>query len=72
MDRKVEVPLDDLLRIFRLLELTNALFHQPLRYRDEEQVERFASENYKEIHSLYYDVVWKWLPEDVQQEIEEG
>jgi hypothetical protein len=50
----------------------NSLFHQPLHYEDPQVVERFAQDNYPEISELYYKIVWKWLPPDVQEEIMES
>lgn len=70
MARSVEVPVEEVLRVFRFLEKAQSLLHQPLRYRDPVEVERFAVENYDELKDLYYRVVWDWLPEDCRAEVE--
>ncbi len=70
MNRKIDVDVDEAIRIFSLLEKLNSLFHQPSKYGDANRVSEFAEINYPEIKELYYQVVWKWLPKDVQEEIE--
>lgn len=72
MDQKVDVSVDEVKRVFNLLEKVNSLFHQPMKYEDPELVKAFAEGNYKEISDLYYNVVWEWLPESVKAEIEGG
>ncbi|ADZ92704.1 hypothetical protein [Marinomonas mediterranea] len=72
MDLKVDVSVDEVKRVFDLLEKLNSLFHQPMKYEDSELVIAFAEANYKEISTLYYNVVWEWLPESVKAEIEDG
>jgi hypothetical protein len=71
MSRSVSVNLDEVLRVFEFLEAANDLLHQPLKYRDAQQVEKFASEHYQQLKELYYDVVWNWIPEEVREELEE-
>jgi ethanolamine utilization cobalamin adenosyltransferase len=55
--KKIQVPLDELLNIYDLLEELNELFHQPLNYEDQEHVCKFADKNYQRIHELYYNTV---------------
>lgn len=71
MNQKIDVSIDEVRRVFDLLEKVNSLFHQPMKYEDLELVKAFAETNYKEISDLYYNVVWEWLPEAVQAEIED-
>ena len=71
MTRKIEVKVDEIRRVFSLLEDINGLFHQPMKYQDMEYVSQFAEKKYPEIKELYYKTVWDWLPEDIQEEIEE-
>jgi hypothetical protein len=70
MKQQLTIDLDEAIRVFRLLEKMNQLFHQPMAYKDEVLLEKFATENYPEIRTLYYNTVWDWLPENTQQEIE--
>lgn len=72
MSKKIEVDLEEVQRVFALLEDLNALFHQPMKCKDSEYVSNFAKKNYPEIKDLYYEIVWNWLPKDVQEKIEEG
>jgi hypothetical protein len=67
--QKLTIDLDEAIRVFRLLEKANQLFHQPMAYKDVETVAKFSDENYQEIKALYYNVVWDWLPEEVQASI---
>lgn len=69
--RTVPVPVEELERLYELLEEMNQLLHQPLSYRDPEVMERFAEAHYPTLKALYYDVVWDWLPEDVKKRYEE-
>jgi len=70
MSVKIEIELDEARRVLDLLEKVNDLFHQPMKFKDTAQVESFANENYQEIKSLYYDVAWDWMPEDVKEDIQ--
>ena len=70
MTRKVEVNVEEIRRVFLLLEEINSLFHQPMKYQDSEYITKFAELKYSEIKELYYNTVWDWLPSDIQEEIE--
>lgn len=59
----------DLLDLFLWLEKANEFFHQDLHYEGEKKCGAFVKANYKELHRMYYTVVWDWLPEHMQQEI---
>lgn len=76
MERTVEVPLEEVMRLYRTLENLQQFFHQPIHFPDIHAVREFLGDvnggAYKDIHNLYYDVVWNWLPADVQREIEES
>lgn len=67
MGKKIDVSVDEVERVFELLEKINSVFHQPMKYEDVEYMKNFAQNNYKEIHDLYYNVVWQWLPEDKKE-----
>jgi len=67
---KIEIELEDLKRVFFLLEDINHLFHQPMYFNDSDMVEAFADRNFDEIGELYYKVIWNLLPAEVQEEIE--
>lgn len=69
-NNKLEIKTDEAVRIFKLLEDMNDLFHQPMKYKNAEVVEQFSLENYDEIKDLYYNVVWNWLPLEIRNKIE--
>lgn len=72
MSKKIEVELDEVKQLYSCLEELNEFFHQPANYRDRERLEKFLSNGgYEKIRTLYYDIVWQWLPDEVQREIEE-
>ena len=60
---------DEAIRIWRLLEEINDLFHQPAKTSDVEYVRAFATKNYPEIHEIYYNIIWNWFPAEVKKEI---
>ncbi len=72
MKEKIEVDLKDVRRLFLLLENMNCFFHQPMNFENPKRVQEFALKNYPELHKLYYNVVWEWLPKEIQKEIENG
>ncbi len=53
------------------MEEINHFFHQPMHFENPEDVEKFAVENYREIHSVFYKIMWNWLPEEEKRRIEE-
>ena len=57
--------------MFLFLEDLNAFFHQPMHYEELGQVEQYIDEMYPNLHRMFYDVIWNWLPPDVQKEIED-
>ena len=72
MSDKIEVPLDEVKRLFLFLEELNHFFHQPMHYEDHAAVVKYIEGGmYEQIHSMYYHVVWNWLPPAVQKEIED-
>ncbi len=72
MTTKLQIPLDEVIRVFRFLEKAHNLMHQPMAYRDFRQIEDFVEANYPEVRELYYRVVWNWLPEQVRTDVEDG
>lgn len=69
MTNKVEVKLDELKRVFNIVEEVHDLLHQPEKYKDTDVMDSFVQEHYAELHAVYYDILWNWLPQDVQTEI---
>lgn len=67
----VAVPVDEVERVLAMLEEVHDLLHQPLRYRDPEQVDGFARAHYQELKELYYRVVPGWLPDEVRRRLDE-
>lgn len=60
----MEVSLGEVLRVFRLLEELNDLFHQELYYENPRIVRRFVRDHFRELDRLSTRVVWNWFPED--------
>ncbi len=72
MSEKIQVNLEEVKRLFFFLEGVNDFFHQPEKYATVEKVLDFwQSGMFEELTTLYYQVVWDWLPPSVQQEIED-
>ncbi|GAA0340480.1 hypothetical protein GCM10009092_01220 [Bowmanella denitrificans] len=69
MENKVLIDLQEVKRVYELLEVIHDFFHQPEKYQDFERLENFIKQNYPELRDVYYDVVWSWLPKKVQDEI---
>ncbi|GGQ02505.1 hypothetical protein [Shewanella ulleungensis] len=69
MKEEISFSVDEVLRVFRFLENSNELFHQPMRYEDKDIVQKFAKDNYPEIRELYYRTIWNKLPKYIQDEI---
>jgi hypothetical protein len=72
MKEKVEISTAEVLRVYRLLEELNRFLHQPTHYDEHPAVvDWLKSGVYEELSSMYYDVVWGWLPEEEKRKIEE-
>ena len=71
MATTIDIKLDEVCRVFDFLEKAQDFMHQPEKYNNQTIVKKFVEENYSEVKELYYDVVWNWLPNEKQQEIEE-
>ena len=68
---QIQVDLDEVKRLFSLLEELHDFLHQPEYYKDTASVQAFLEEGvYEELKRMYYDVVWNWLPSVVQKEME--
>jgi len=66
---KIEISRSDLIRLTKFIEESNKLFHQQMRYRDQDIVQKFATEQYPEIRYLLYDLFTKMLPADIKKEL---
>ena len=66
---KIEISRSDLIRLTKFIEESNKLFHQQMRYRDQDIVQKFATEQYPEIRYLLYDLFMKMLPADIKKEL---
>lgn len=69
MSDKIQVEPSELKELFLFLEDLNHFFHQPMHYEDQEQVKSYVEGMYPKLHSMFYDVVWNWLPPKMQKEI---
>ena len=68
MSREVTIKLEEVQRVYDLIEEIHYFFHQPMHFSE---VDQFAIKNYPEIKQVYRKIVWEWLPEDVKAEIRE-
>lgn len=69
MTKNIEVKLDEVKRVYNMIEQVHDLLHQPEKYRNTDVIDSFVQENYGELRDLYYDIIWDWLPQDVQDNI---
>jgi uncharacterized protein YeeX (DUF496 family) len=68
---KIEIQLEEAKEVFLLLEKLQDFMHQPMNCESKEDFVKFIKSVYPEVRKSYYETVWNWLPEQVQQEIEE-
>lgn len=68
MSIKVEVSIEEIKRVYLLVERMNEFFHQPDNYN---QIDSFSAQIYPELSEVYYNIIWEWLPEEVRKEIED-
>jgi hypothetical protein len=70
MKTAIEVPADEVRQVFMLLEDLNSFLHDPQKYGDTERVIKFVEGGmYKRLHEAYYQTVWNWLPQGIQEEM---
>ena len=65
--------LKEQIRLYRLMEKLNWFFHQEMHYLDREIAEQTARECYPEcypeIRDFTYDILWNYLPKEVQEQL---
>ena len=75
LKRRVEVDLDEIIELFLIIERLQQFFHQPLHYETLVQLNSFLGDRYSgayaEMHQAYYEILWNWLPPDIQRQIED-
>lgn len=72
MSDEITVKLEDVKALFEFLERLNAIYHSEEKLRDEDLTEKFwLHGGYTDLHRLYYEVVWNWLPAAEQKQIED-
>jgi hypothetical protein len=72
MKEKVEISTAEVLRVYHLLEELNRFLHQPMHYDEHPAVVDWLKNGvYEELSSMYYEIVWGWLPEEEKRKIEE-
>jgi hypothetical protein len=69
MNSEINITQSELIELYKFMEKANEIFHQPMKYRNTAEVEKFVSENYPTIQKFYYDVLWEHLPEDEKNRI---
>lgn len=74
-DRKIDMPLRDLMYIFKTFSELNRFFHQNRYYQKIQDIERSLGNQkagaYAAIHRCLYDVLSNALPEDISQSLDE-
>ena len=70
MGEKIEIDLDEVRKVFELIEQLQGFLHQPMNFHSQ-NVHKFATRIYPELHEVYYETVWNWLPPEVQKFYEE-
>ena len=69
--RKVEIPVEELLRLHSLMEKLIVFFHQPLHYQEVEDVVSFLQDGvYQEMSDIFYYHMRDWLPSDITTSLE--
>lgn len=72
MSKKIQIDINEIREIFLFLEELNGVFHDPTKYRNQLYlIDYVESGMYQKLHRAYYDIVWNWLPPNVQKEIED-
>ena len=75
-DEIIELKLKDFMLIYKTFEEFNSFFHQPKHFENSKEVQEYMGDinsgGYSIINKLYYDVLWDYLPEDIQLKIENG
>lgn len=74
-DDSIEVPLKDLLFVYKLIEELNRFFHQPMHYPDITSVKEYLGDYKKEgafslISDAYYQKFGNILPERIKEMVE--
>src|SRR5882724_5590152 len=77
LTRTVTVPVQELVRLFKIFGELNAFFHQPMHYPDVAAVAAFLGTRedggaYGLIADSYHQVFERLLPHDIMQTIEAG
>lgn len=60
---------EELIRLYKLMEKLNWFFHQEMHYLDKDTAEQIARECYPEIREFTYEILWKSLPQKVQEQL---
>jgi oligoribonuclease (3'-5' exoribonuclease) len=72
--KKIQMTLEDALRLFHLMEETMSFFHQPAHY-NVASLEDFAKKYNPEIHYACFKIMrecFAQFPKDIQEKIEDG
>jgi hypothetical protein len=71
-EREVTVKLREVEDLFHFLGRLNKIYHSEERSNDLRIVQQFwLHGGYDDLRRFYYDVVWDWLPSDVQKQVED-
>jgi hypothetical protein len=70
MGAKIEIDLDEVRKVFELIEQLQSFLHQPMNFHDH-NVHRFVAQIYPDLHEVYCDAAWNWLSPEVQKFYEE-
>lgn len=74
-DSSIEMKLADFLLIYKTFDEFNRYFHQPAHYPTIKDIEIYLGDKdvgaYSMIHKMYYEVLNKYLPDDVKESLVE-
>jgi len=74
-DETIEIKLKDFIRIYKTFEEFNRFFHQPMHYPTIEDIEIYIGNKdsgaYSIISEIYYKILPKYLPEEIDEKLGE-
>ncbi len=73
---KIEINLKDFMLIYKTFEEFNRFFHQPEHFKTIEDIKVYLGDKnfgaYSVIHDIYYNILDKYIPKEIEDNIREG
>jgi len=73
---KIEIGLKDFMLIYKTFAEFNRFFHQPDHYKTIEDIKIYLGDRnfgaYSVIHNIYYNIMYKYIPKEIEDNIREG